>query len=715
MKLMRFKWKFLLASILLANNIACSNDDLTQVNGRQEQTEVTRTADWFTQTVILETAGTLEAKLTEAMGDTDLTTLEKLVVSGPFTLEDLLFIRDSLNLVSLDMKDAVIKASDEDFLHGHYHDFLDNTICGCMFSGRTTLEEIILPTSIEKIEESAFAFCRSLKSIVIPDGVKFIGHDAFKCCSSLASVTLSANLEELEDNVFYQCDSLKSIVIPDGVTKIGNSVFKECRSLASVVLPTSLERIEYDTFRRCDSLKSVIIPEGVKVISDCAFYECRSMALAILPNSLETIGSAAFYDCRALENIVIPTGVKRIEDRTFYQCSFDTIVLPENLEYLGNEAFRYCTNLSSIKIPGGVKEIGDYCFDGCNSMAEIILSEGIEKIGVCSFYGCHLVTSVDIPTTLRTISSHAFFNCQSLQKFIVPETVTSVEYNFVGYCHNLRALVWNPTIDVPYCDFNEKNTILFVFTDQIGVNINDWKAIVINGVSDSTINFSVNWNQNYANVQEFKAKKLTFTRYFGDETIPGGSSGWQTIVLPFTPDSIYHETKGQIAPFNSGIEGAKPFWLRELTSEGFRDVTKIEANKPYIIAMPNHGDYLDEYCLNGTITFVARDSLLRVTPETLPTSIGPEYELHSTYKYIKGSDEVYALCSEWNYYEEENMHYYKSFFRKNSSYVSAFNAYVTPLGGGRSSRKLFDLDTRSKETRAVWSPNKTGIPQIGDM
>ena len=68
-----------------------------------------------------------------------------------------------------------------------------------------------------------------------------------------------------------------------------------------------------------------------------------------------------------------------------------------------------------------------------------------------------------------------------------------------------------------------------------------------------------------------------------------------------------------------------------------------------------------------------------------------------------------------DYYEEENASYWKNFFKKNESVVYEFGAYVTPLGGGRSSRTLFELDTRSKETRAAWIPNKTGIPQIGDM
>ena len=82
---------------------------------------------------------------------------------------------------------------------------------------------------------------------------------------------------------------------------------------------------------------------------------------------------------------------------------------------------------------------------------------------------------------------------------------------------------------------------------------------------------------------------------------------------------------------------------------------------------------------------------------------------------VEQSSEVYVLTSIWDYYEDVNRYYDKSFFRKNDRNVHAFEAYVTPLGGGRSSRSVFDLNTRSKETRAAWQPNTTGIPQIGDM
>ena len=453
----------------------------------------------------------------------------------------------------------------------------------------------------------------------------------------------------------------------------------------------------------------------METIGSWAFYNCDSLKTIIIPDKVEEIASYTFNNCDSLSSVKLSSGLKSIKQYAFQYCfALEAITLPENLEILENGAFYGCSKLSSIVIPGGVKNISDYCFENCYSLAEITISEGVEGIGYYTFQNCDLVKTVNLPSTLKTLSAWSFRNCDSLQEFIVPENVTYVGSHFISECPNLRAVIWNPTIDVPGC-YNI-NCFLFVKTDQIAVdNINAWKAVVIDGVSESTINLSVSWDEEYKNVYEFKAKKQIYSRHFGGETVPGGSSGWHTIVLPFTPDSIYHESKGQIAPFNSNIEGAKPFWLRELTTEGFKDVTKIEANKPYIIAMPNHESYLNEYRLEGTITFVARDSLVRVTPDVLDASIGTDYELHPTYQYIKQSEDIYTLGSIWNYYEEEDIYYSKSFFKKNNSYVSAFNAYVTTLGGGRSSRSVFDLDTRSKETRAAWQPNTTGIPQIGDM
>ena len=291
----------------------------------------------------------------------------------------------------------------------------------------------------------------------------------------------------------------------------------------------------------------------------------------------------------------------------------------------------------------------------------------------------------------------------------VPATVTEVGGNLINGCSNLSALVWNSAAPVDDTWGVNSNCYLFIPNADVVVGPN-WKNIIVGGVAE-IVELCLNGNraEHFSIPVSFTAKKITYTQNFDRETVLGESSGWETIVLPFTPTKIEHETKGVVAPFNSQVEGAKPFWLRELTAEGFVDKTTIEPNKAYIIAMPNHNDYVEDYRLNGKITFSAENVELVATPETLSPSVGPEYSLQPTYNYVQHGVSIYALNTE---YWIDGYHM-GSVFVRNTSDIYAFEAYVTL--DGRSARSLYDIDTKSKASRSADQPNKTGIPQIGDM
>ena len=44
------------------------------------------------------------------------------------------------------------------------------------------------------------------------------------------------------------------------------------------------------------------------------------------------------------------------------------------------------------------------------------------------------------------------------------------------------------------------------------------------------------------------------------------AAGWEAIVLPFDVQSFSNEKQGELAPFNSGKKGVKPFWLAQMTT-----------------------------------------------------------------------------------------------------------------------------------------------------
>ena len=171
-----------------------------------------------------------------------------------------------------------------------------------------SLKSIIIPESVTKIGEAAFVGCSSLESIVvakgnpvydsregcnaiietktnilrygckstiIPESVTKIGQHAFAGCSSLESVTIPETVTEIEDYAFCDCRLLESITIPKSVTKIGNSAFKGCRSLKSITIPESVTEIDSLAFLGCNSLKCVTFLSRTKLGAEVFSYSSR--------------------------------------------------------------------------------------------------------------------------------------------------------------------------------------------------------------------------------------------------------------------------------------------------------------------------------------------------------------------------------------------------------------------------------------------------------
>jgi len=83
----------------------------------------------------------------------------------------------------------------------------------CAFYKCYGLEEVILPDSIEIIEERAFHKCDSLADIAFPEGLVSIGKDAFLGCTGFADVTLPSTVREIGEYAFYNAMNVKRIHI----------------------------------------------------------------------------------------------------------------------------------------------------------------------------------------------------------------------------------------------------------------------------------------------------------------------------------------------------------------------------------------------------------------------------------------------------------------------------------------------------------------------
>lgn len=106
---------------------------------------------------------------------------------------------------------------------------------------------------VTSIGAEAFRGNSSIETVIIPSTVREIGTSAFASCSSLRTVTLYPGLESVGDSAFSECTSLVSMTLPDGVRTLGNKVFEGCPEM-SLSLPVSLEKLGTNVFSDYSSI-----------------------------------------------------------------------------------------------------------------------------------------------------------------------------------------------------------------------------------------------------------------------------------------------------------------------------------------------------------------------------------------------------------------------------------------------------------------------------
>ena len=82
------------------------------------------------------------------------------------------------------------------------------------FGANSSFETIQLPSQLVAIGPSAFTYT-NLKEIIIPKSVDIIDDKAFKACVNLEKVILEGNPYDIGQDVFSNCPKLKNILLKD--------------------------------------------------------------------------------------------------------------------------------------------------------------------------------------------------------------------------------------------------------------------------------------------------------------------------------------------------------------------------------------------------------------------------------------------------------------------------------------------------------------------
>ena len=372
--------------------------------------------------------------------------------------------------------------------------------------------DIYFADKLGNIGISAFNGCSSLNNLVLPTTITDIGRYAFYECSSLTSVVIPSNVTHLSEYLFGNCSGLTEATISDGVESIAAGVFDGCDNITSFYLPSTIKEINtrfelaeddigpfpYDSIVYCgfseDSdinhsypwdysveqayysysrsqyrsmkyitisgttvtastesvyLVDVKIPEGIKIIDTGAFSSRVYIETLELPTTLERVNEEAFYKCTKLISVVIPENVSYIGVRSFANLSnLQELLIMESDTALkiANYSFRDNKKITFIKIPKRVNFTGTGAFFANTKVTEFELTEGLTELGTGTFYGCYSLKRVKIPNTVTAIKPNMFYNCTGLESVYIPSSVVEIwGHSFFG-CTSLMSIYIPSTV-----------------------------------------------------------------------------------------------------------------------------------------------------------------------------------------------------------------------------------------------------------------------------
>jgi hypothetical protein len=326
------------------------------------------------------------------------------------------------------------------------------------FYSNKTLKRVILGTLVTELPKSAFLGCNNLESctcelIFDPKSshttttqLRYISYKAFSGCTSLQGFVIPSSVTKIEEGAFQNCTSLNSITIPEGMKSIGNDAFNGC-GISSISIPKKVEQIGNYAFANC-KLKEIEIQD--RSYSDkCSlgygvFQNCELLESAHLRPSM-TIDRYTFNGCKSLKDVQLPTLIREIPDGTFRGCAnlIGINLSSENklVSKIGREAFKGCEKLEDIKLLNDIEEIGNSAFSDCKSINKIILPSKISVLSAHVFENCSSLESIKLPDSLRTIENNALAGCSSLTALTIPNSVTNIGKDIVTGCINLKELI----------------------------------------------------------------------------------------------------------------------------------------------------------------------------------------------------------------------------------------------------------------------------------
>jgi hypothetical protein len=188
---------------------------------------------------------------------------------------------------------------------------------------------VTIPVGITKIDAGAFYGQTNIVQVILPSSLGTIENSAFYGCSSLTSINLhDTSLGSLNSTVFEWCSALTSLQLPNTTTYIGTGVIRNS-GVTSISIPSSVTGLNSFAFEGT-ALTSIVLPDSISSLPTSIFRSSAYLTSVKLPANITVIPDQAFMNCYSLTSLQIPAGVTSINSQSFINSGITKLI------FLGN-------------------------------------------------------------------------------------------------------------------------------------------------------------------------------------------------------------------------------------------------------------------------------------------------------------------------------------------------------------------------------------------
>ena len=168
------------------------------------------------------------------------------------------------------------------------------------------LEKVSIPSSVTSIGAYAFA-STNLKNIVIPKTVQYLNERMFNLCTGLKTVKIEGFNISVSTygirNAFFGCSSLESVSILFHGSNNFDSTFSGCTNLVDVYVPNE-NGCGAGTYTNCTSLTHLALPSNTACYGN-AFQSCTNLQAIDFGKRTQLFRTIIFQNCSSLQTIVL--------------------------------------------------------------------------------------------------------------------------------------------------------------------------------------------------------------------------------------------------------------------------------------------------------------------------------------------------------------------------------------------------------------------------